>query len=149
MSSEDSLPEPSASTRQSESPEISSGEEAPVDLFEDGLEEDLAQHEEEAGSSGQGTGDQEAHAGSSSQGAAANSSGVDLDSYTRGAWMGSDVTQAEIDWLYRSRRIPEEVWCRIPGEERQPEPEPGEHVVFAAHFERGLGLRRRISSGPF
>ncbi|KAK1686252.1 hypothetical protein QYE76_047100 [Lolium multiflorum] len=54
--------------------------------------------------------------------------------------MGSDVTQAEIDWLYRSRRIPEEVWCRIPGEERQPKPQPGERVVFSAHFERGLGL---------
>jgi hypothetical protein len=85
MSSGDSLPEPSASTRQSENPEISSGEEALVDQFEDGLEEDLAQHEEEAGSSGQATGDQEKQASSSSQGAAANSSGIDLDSYTRGA----------------------------------------------------------------
>jgi hypothetical protein len=54
--------------------------------------------------------------------------------------MGSDVTHAEIDWLYRSRRIPEEVFCRIPGEEREPEPQPGEYVVFAAHFERSLGL---------
>jgi hypothetical protein len=32
--------------------------------------------------------------------------------------MGSDVTQAKIDWLYHSRRIPEEVWYRIPGKER-------------------------------
>jgi hypothetical protein len=46
--------------------------------------------------------------------------------------MGSDVTQAEIDWLYRSRRIPEEVFCRIPGKEREPVPRPGEYVVFAA-----------------
>jgi hypothetical protein len=54
--------------------------------------------------------------------------------------MGSDVTQMEIDWLYRSRRIPEEVWCRVPGKERQPEPQPGEYVVFSAHFECGLRL---------
>jgi hypothetical protein len=54
--------------------------------------------------------------------------------------MGSDVTQAKIDWLYRSRRIPKEVFCWIPGKEREPAPRPDEYVVFAAHFERGLGL---------
>jgi hypothetical protein len=140
MSSEDSLPELSASTRHSESPKISSGEELPVDQPDDGLEEDLAQSEEEAGGSDQATGNQGEHAGSSSQGADVNYAGIDLDSYTRGAWIGSDVSQAEIDWLYRSRRIPEEVFCRIPGKERQPVPEPGEYVFFAAHFERGLGL---------
>jgi hypothetical protein len=42
--------------------------------------------------------------------------------------------------LYRSRRIPEEVFCRIPGDEREPVPNPGEVVVFTAHFERGFGL---------
>ncbi|KAM0880544.1 hypothetical protein ACQ4PT_033494 [Festuca glaucescens] len=66
--------------------------------------------------------------------------GPNLAAYTRGAWKGSDVSQAEIDWLYRSRRIPEEVFCRIPGKEREPTPEPGEVVVFTAHFERGFGL---------
>ncbi|KAK1632697.1 hypothetical protein QYE76_007012 [Lolium multiflorum] len=76
---------------------------------------------EEAGSSGQGT-------------------GVNLAAYTRGAWKGSDVSQAEIDWLYRSRRIPEEVFYRIPGKELEPAPQPGDVVVFAAHFERGFGL---------
>ncbi|KAK1664989.1 hypothetical protein QYE76_053148 [Lolium multiflorum] len=39
-----------------------------------------------------------------------------------------------------SRRITEEVFCRIPGKEREPVSEPGEFVVFAAHFEHGLGL---------
>jgi hypothetical protein len=97
MLSEDSLPELSASTQQSESPKTSSGEEPPVDQVADGLEEDLAQIEEETGSSGQATGDQGNQAGSSSQGAATKSSGIDLDSYTPIAWMGSDVTQAEID----------------------------------------------------
>jgi hypothetical protein len=140
MSSEDSLPELSASTRISESLEISSGEEIPVDQPDDGLEKDLAQSEEEVGGSDQATGDDGEHAGSSVQGADDDYAGVELDSYTRGAWIGSDVTQAEIDWLYQSGRIPEEMFCRIPGKERQPAPEPGEYVVFAAHFERGLGL---------
>jgi hypothetical protein len=77
------------------------------------IEADLAQMGDDTGSSAQGTDEIGMEAGSSSQGA-----GVDLDSYTRGAWMGSNVTEAEIDWLYRSRRIPEGVWCRIPGQER-------------------------------
>ncbi|KAK1625829.1 hypothetical protein QYE76_000144 [Lolium multiflorum] len=118
----------------SKTPTASSGEEVSVDRVSDGLETELAQSEAGTGSSTQATGNQ-GETGSSSQG-----TGIDLNSYTRGAWMGSDVTQAKIDWLYRSRRMPEEVWCRIPGEERRPEPQPGERVVFSAHFERGLGL---------
>ncbi|KAK1646931.1 hypothetical protein QYE76_064736 [Lolium multiflorum] len=78
---------------------------------------------------------QEQDAGSSSQ-----ASGADLSEVTRGAWMGSSVSQYEIDWLYRSRRIPEGVTCRIPGDEIEPVLEPGERVVFLAHFERGFGL---------
>ncbi|KAK1628151.1 hypothetical protein QYE76_002466 [Lolium multiflorum] len=54
--------------------------------------------------------------------------------------MGSNVTKYEIDWLYRSRRIPEGVTCRIPGDEIVPKPRDGERVVFLAHFERGFGL---------
>ncbi|KAK1650631.1 hypothetical protein QYE76_068436 [Lolium multiflorum] len=54
--------------------------------------------------------------------------------------MGSSVSQYEIDWLYRSRRIPEGVTCRLPGDEIEPVLEPGERVVFLAHFERGFGL---------
>ena len=114
MSSGEYLSDSSAGSHHSETPTASSGEEISVDRASDGLEAELAQSEAGTGSSTQATGNQ-GEAGSSSQGA-----GIDLDSYTRGAWMGSDVTQAEIDWLYRSRRLPEEVWCRIPGEERQP-----------------------------
>ncbi|KAK1692188.1 hypothetical protein QYE76_008885 [Lolium multiflorum] len=77
--------------------------------------------------------DQEA--GSTSQ-----APGIDLSGITRGAWKGSDVTQHEIDWLYRSRRIPEGVSYRLPGDEIEPVLEPGEYVVFLAHFERGFGL---------
>ncbi|KAK1614572.1 hypothetical protein QYE76_020089 [Lolium multiflorum] len=73
--------------------------------------------------------------GSSSEASGADSSGI-----TRGAWMGSNVSQYEIDWLYRSRRIPEGVSCRLPRDEIETVPEPGERVVFLAHFERGFGL---------
>ncbi|KAK1651642.1 hypothetical protein QYE76_069447 [Lolium multiflorum] len=74
-------------------------------------------------------------AGNSSQ-----TSGIDLSGITRGAWRGSDVSQYEIDWLYRSRRIPEGVSYRLPGDEIEPVLWPGEYVVFLAHFERGFGL---------
>ncbi|KAK1601415.1 hypothetical protein QYE76_037272 [Lolium multiflorum] len=67
-------------------------------------------------------------------------SGVDLSGITRGAWKGSDVVQEDIDWLYRSRRIPAQVSCRIPRDEVEPAPESGEFVVFVSHFERGFGL---------
>ncbi|KAK1611299.1 hypothetical protein QYE76_034972 [Lolium multiflorum] len=80
-------------------------------------------------------GGQEQDAGSSSE-----ASGADSSEITRGAWMGSSVSEYEIDWLYRSRRIPEGVSCRIPGDEIEPVPNPGERVVFLAHFERGFGL---------
>ena len=39
----------------------------------------------------------------------------------RGRWEGSDVTEAEIAWLRRSRRIPDGVACRIPGKELSPD----------------------------
>ncbi|KAM0895906.1 hypothetical protein ACQ4PT_023558 [Festuca glaucescens] len=121
MASEESGAELSGNTQFSESPEVSLGEEEAVEQETDGLEEDLAEMEKEAGNP-----DQDA--------------GPNLAAYTRGAWKGSDVSQAEIDWLYRSRRIPEEVFCRIPGKECEPTPEPSEVVVFTAHFERGFGL---------
>ena len=91
MSSEETGGQLSGRTQFSESPEISLGEEQSVEQGTDGLEEDLAGMEEEAGSPDQGA-------------------GPNLAAYTRGAWKGSDVSQAEIDWLYRSRRIPEEVF---------------------------------------
>ncbi|KAK1665246.1 hypothetical protein QYE76_053405, partial [Lolium multiflorum] len=93
----------------------------------DGVSADLAQMETDGG--------QEQDAGSSSQ-----ASGADPSDITRGAWMGSNVSEYEIDWLYRSRRIPEGVTCRLPGDEIEPVLEPGERVVFLAHFERGFGL---------
>ncbi|KAK1558198.1 hypothetical protein QYE76_071917, partial [Lolium multiflorum] len=95
----------------------------------------------ESGSSSQASGSQ---VGTSSSGEASSSSsqssGEEPSPVTRGAWMGSNVTEYEIDWLYRSRRIPEGVTCRIPGDELIPDPEPDERVVFLAHFERGFGL---------
>ena len=63
-----------------------------------------------------------------------------VEGATRAAWEGSDVTQAEIDWLIRTRRIPEGVVCRLPGPELVPEVQPVEFVLFVAHFERGFGL---------
>jgi hypothetical protein len=44
--------------------------------------------------------------------------------YSRDRWEGSDVSEAEIEWLYRSRRILEGVACRIPRDEREPVVEP-------------------------
>ncbi|KAK1644924.1 hypothetical protein QYE76_062729 [Lolium multiflorum] len=93
----------------------------------DGLTEDLARMETESGK------DQEV-------GTSSRAPGKDLSGITRGSWRGSDVTQHEIDWLYRSRRIPEGVSCRLPGDEIEPVLKPGEVVVFLAHFERGFGL---------
>ena len=64
----------------------------------------------------------------------------EVEGSTRAAWEGSDVTQSEIDWLIRTRRIPAGVECRVPGSEVAPDLKPGEYVVFIAHFERGFGL---------
>ena len=63
-----------------------------------------------------------------------------MEGSTRAAWEGSDVSQAEIDWLIRTRRIPAGVTCRLPGPELAPDLQPDEYVVFVAHFERGFGL---------
>ena len=104
------------------------GEEQFVEQASDGLEEDLVRMETESGERGGETGSSDP------------ASGVNPAAYTRGAWKGSDVKQAEIDWLYRSKRIPEEVLYQIPGKELEPSPEPGEVVVFAGHFDRGFGL---------
>ncbi|KAK1663893.1 hypothetical protein QYE76_052052 [Lolium multiflorum] len=113
VSSEESLLAPSSSSQGSRT--------------SDGLTEDLARMELESNK------DQEA-------GTSSRAPGKDLSGITRGAWRGSDVSQHEIDWLYRSRRIPEGVSCRIPGDEIEPVLNPGEVVVFLAHFERGFGL---------
>ena len=96
----------------------------------DGLEAELARMDVSSSAPEAGTG----------RGQEASSSSQASGAITRGAWIGSDVKQPEIDWLYRSRRIPEQVLCRIPRGEVEPAPEPGEYVVFSAHFERGFGL---------
>ena len=57
-----------------------------------------------------------------------------------GRWEGSDVTRNDLEWLRATRRITPQVICRRPGKELAPAPEPGERVVFIAHFERGFGL---------
>ncbi|KAK1666590.1 hypothetical protein QYE76_054749 [Lolium multiflorum] len=57
-----------------------------------------------------------------------------------GSWRGSYMHDDDIERLVRLRRIPREVITRTPGEENEPTPEPGERVVFGAHFDRGLGL---------
>jgi hypothetical protein len=58
----------------------------------------------------------------------------------RSGWEGSEVTPADISWVTSTRRVPEGVACRLPVGETVPAPEPGERVVFIAHFERGFGL---------
>jgi hypothetical protein len=120
MSSEEYLSESAGSIHHSEA--------------SDGLEAELARMDASSSAPEAGTGrGQEA----SSSGQA---SGANLAVITRGAWKGSDVKQPEIDWLYRSRRISTQVLCRTPGNEVEPAPEPGEYVVFSAHFERSFGL---------
>ena len=57
-----------------------------------------------------------------------------------GRWEGSDVTKDDLEWLLSTRRITSQVICRKPGKELAPVTEPGERVVFLAHFERGFGL---------
>nr|XP_051197131.1 uncharacterized protein LOC127310500 [Lolium perenne] len=72
----------------------------------------------------------EAHTGRGQEASSSRQGpGVNPTAYTCGAWKGSDVKQSEIDWLYRSRRIPIEVAYRIPGEELEPMPLEGEIVV--------------------
>ncbi|KAK1558129.1 hypothetical protein QYE76_008306 [Lolium multiflorum] len=94
----------------------------------------------ESGSFSQASGSQEASSSGQASSSSSQSSGEEPSPPTRGAWMGSNVTEFEIDWLYRSRRIPEGVSCRIPDDEIEPDPEDDEFVVFLAHFERGFGL---------
>ena len=63
----------------------------------------------------------------------------------RAGWEGSEVSSAEIDWLKRTRRIPEGVECWRLGDELEPMPAAGERVVFVTHFEHGF----RLPASPF
>jgi len=60
----------------------------------------------------------------------------------KGSWEGSVVTDVDLQYLRRTRRLPsaEALVTRAPGPERVPAPQEGERVVFFSHFERGLGL---------
>jgi hypothetical protein len=133
MSSEEYGGQLSGNTVFTDSYEISLGEEQSIAQESDGLKDDLARMDEESGGSDAETGGRGEEASNSGQAA-----GIDLSAYTHGAGKGSDVSQAEIDWMYRPRSIPEEVFCRITSKDLEPAPEPGEIVVFAAHFERGF-----------
>ena len=68
-----------------------------------------------------------------------HSSDNETEENERAGWEGSEVSLAEIDWLKRTRRIPEGVECRRPGDELEPKPAARERVVFVTHFERGFG----------
>ncbi|KAK1613914.1 hypothetical protein QYE76_019431 [Lolium multiflorum] len=57
-----------------------------------------------------------------------------------GSWEGSTTTMEKLQRLHRTHRIPPGVEVRVPGEEIVPDAQPGEYVVFTAHFERGFGL---------
>jgi hypothetical protein len=60
--------------------------------------------------------------------------------HRRSGWEGLEVTSADISWVTSTRRIPEGVACQLSARETMPAPEPGERVVFIAHFEWGFGL---------
>ena len=64
----------------------------------------------------------------------------EVPAHLRATWQGAAVTQAHVEWLRKSRRIPPEVEIRLAGGEQSPEPRDGECVVFLAHFMRGFGL---------
>jgi hypothetical protein len=91
MSSEESEGQLFGGTRFIDSPKISLGEEQSEAQECYGLEEELAQMDEGSGAPEEDTGrGQEACS-------SVQASGVNLATYTRGDWKGSDVKQAEID----------------------------------------------------
>ena len=59
----------------------------------------------------------------------------------KGSWEGSIITEVDIQYLRRTRRLPpmEALIACTPGLERVPAPQEGERAVFFSHFERGLG----------
>jgi hypothetical protein len=109
MSSEESSSASSSSSSGSRRRQSSGGSTASDPMDTDSGSQQESGSRQESGS--------HLESGSSSQ-----ASGVEPSPITRGAWMGSNVTEYEIDWLYRSRRIPEGVTCRLPGDEIEPEP---------------------------
>ncbi|KAM0877096.1 hypothetical protein ACQ4PT_035743 [Festuca glaucescens] len=60
--------------------------------------------------------------------------------HASGSWEGANTTLADIQRLCRTHRIPEGVATRPLGDEIAPVVDPGERIVFVAHFDRGFGL---------
>ena len=61
-----------------------------------------------------------------------------------GDWDGSNVHMDHIEFLRKTRRLPDADQVRVrlaPAKVITPEPEEGEGVVFRLHFLRGIGLR--------
>jgi hypothetical protein len=50
------------------------------------------------------------------------------------------MREDDIERLVRLRRIPSTLITRAPDAKIEPRPEPGERVVFGAHFDRVLGM---------
>ncbi|KAM0900838.1 hypothetical protein ACQ4PT_020367 [Festuca glaucescens] len=60
--------------------------------------------------------------------------------HASGSCEGASTTMADLQRLRRTHHIPEGVECRLPASEIEPVLNPGEYVVFVAHFDRGFGL---------
>ena len=64
-------------------------------------------------------------------------SGSDL----QGRWMPSSITEEDVRKLRDARYLTGEISHRLPAQGQAiPAPQPGESVVFASHFLRGLGF---------
>ena len=64
-------------------------------------------------------------------------SGSDLE----GRWMPSFVTEEDVRKLRDARYLTGEISHRLPAQGQAiPTPQPGESVVFASHFLRGLSF---------
>ena len=64
-------------------------------------------------------------------------SGSDL----QGRWMPSSVTEEDVLKLRDARYLTDKISHRLPAQGQViPTPKPGESVVFASHFLRGLGF---------
>ncbi|KAE8795380.1 hypothetical protein D1007_29757 [Hordeum vulgare] len=70
------------------------------------------------------------------------SSGAPKKGQFRGAWVGSDISDGNIDTLRHRRMLPPAnlVAARVPGAEAAPTPEKGDVVVFEEYFYRVFGL---------
>ena len=77
------------------------------------------------------------------------SSRAEAPASERGGWEGSDVTDDEVKWLKETHRLPAELLYRLHTGGDEPTPNPGEKVVFVAHFERGFGLPASVFFNEF